>query len=258
VSSVFLSHSHADKPFARRLAADLRLAGHIVWIDEAEIEIGDSLIEKIRGGLDKVDYVAAILSSASIESEWVNRELDIASNREIDEKRVVVLPLLLEKVALPGFLKGKFYGDFTDSDQYKDTLQLLLRKLGPARSLPEILTEELTALRAQLSAAEAAAAEHKTALKTHQNMVLRGKSPKLVEAIEKANKLFPSHAPINTTYAFEVGNMPLTLDYILWAIAKAERRGGHPLDVLITLEDKWGEVKLMLGAYSDLLSAAEG
>jgi len=41
MSSVFLSHSHKDKPFARKLAVDLRHAGHIVWIDEAEILVGD-------------------------------------------------------------------------------------------------------------------------------------------------------------------------------------------------------------------------
>jgi hypothetical protein len=83
LSSVFLSHSHADKPFARKLTADLRKAGHAVWIDEAEINIGDSLIVKIREGIDEVDYVAAILSTSSINSEWVKKELDIATNREI-------------------------------------------------------------------------------------------------------------------------------------------------------------------------------
>ena len=100
MSSIFLSHTHADKPIARRLAADLRAAGHSVWIDEAEIEIGDSLVEKIRNGLDQVEYVAALISSASVGSEWVKRELDIASNREIDEKRVVVLPLLTNGASL--------------------------------------------------------------------------------------------------------------------------------------------------------------
>ena len=56
MSSIFLSHSLADGPIARRIAADLRLAGHSVWIDQAEIELGDSLIEKIREGLDDVDF----------------------------------------------------------------------------------------------------------------------------------------------------------------------------------------------------------
>jgi hypothetical protein len=255
MSSIFLSHSHADKPFARRLAADLRLAGHAVWIDEAEINIGDSLIEKIRDGLDQVDYVAAILSSASIASSWVTKELDIASNREIKEKRAVVLPLMVEKVDLPGFLMGKFYGDFTDPAQYQDTLRLLLRKLGPSQRLAQPEPNELEMLKQQLAAAQAAAAQHESALKAHQTFALRGKSPALVEAINKANKSHPSHAPINATYAFEVGSMPMTLDYLLWCIGKAQRRGSHPMDFLITIENKWGEVKAMLQAYSDLLNA---
>ena len=257
MSSIFLSHSHADKPFARKLAADLRKAGHAVWIDEAEINIGDSLIEKIREGLDQVDFVAAILSSASIASPWVTRELDIASNREIKEMRVVVLPLLLEQVELPGFLKGKFYGDFTNTSRYDEMLALLVRKLGPATEPFMPSHEELIQLRAQLAAAQAAAALHETALQAHQKVALHGKSAKLVDAIVAANKKFPSHAPINTTNAFEVCNTPVTLDYLLWAIAKTERRGAHPLEVLLSIDNKWPAVHAMLGAYDDLLSSTE-
>jgi hypothetical protein len=96
----FLSHAHEDKPFVRNLAAHLRAAGHSVWIDEAEINVGDSLIEKISAGLDQVDFVCAVLSKSSIESRWVQRELEIATIREMDEGRVVVLPLLLDDVPL--------------------------------------------------------------------------------------------------------------------------------------------------------------
>ena len=258
MSSIFLSHSHADKPFARKLAADLRKAGHAVWIDEAEINIGDSLIEKIRDGLDQVDFVAAILSSASIKSPWVTRELDIASNREMEEKRVVVLPLLLEPVELPGFLKGKFYGDFTDAARYDEVLTLLVRKLGPATEAFRPSREELAQLRSQLAAAQASAARHQIALKAHQKVALHGKSEKLVEAIVAANKKFPSHAPINITNAFEVCDTPVTLDYLLWAIAKSESQGAHPLDALLTIDDKWPAVHAMLSAYEDLLSSREG
>lgn len=258
MSSVFLSHSHADKPFARKLAADLRKVGHAVWIDEAEINIGDSLIEKIRSGLDQVDFVAAILSSASIASPWVTRELDIASNREIDENRVVVLPLLLEPVELPGFLKGKFYGDFTDATHYDEMFDLLVRKLGHATEPFRPSGEELAHLREQLAAAQATAAKHETALEAHQKIALRGKSEKLVQAILEANKKFPSHAPINTTNAFDVCNTPVTLDYLLWAIAKSERRGSHPLELLLSIDNQWPAVHAMLSAYDDLLSSDQG
>jgi len=252
-----MSHSHADKPFARRLTADLRAAGHDVWIDEAEINIGDSLIEKIREGLDSVDFVVAVLSSASIESTWVTRELDIASNREIDEKRVVVLPVLREKVALPGFLRGKFYGDFTMEESYRQTFDLLLRKLGPARPMPDSSADELRELRALLAVAEERAREQEGRANAHEKIALRGKSPKLIAAVEKENKLHPRLAPINATYAFQMGDVCVTLGYLLWAIGKAERRGGHPLDILLTLERKWGKVHAMLEAYSDMLDASE-
>ena len=113
------------------LAADLRDAGHTVWIDETEILVGDSLIEKIRDAIDNVDFIAAIVSLTSIDSQWVKKELDLASNREIDEKRVVVLPILLDDVELPGFLKGKYYADFIKEENYQDGLNALLKRLGP-------------------------------------------------------------------------------------------------------------------------------
>ena len=49
---IFLSHTEADKPFVRQLRDDL--LGHNVprvWVDEAEIQLGDSLIAKIDEGL---------------------------------------------------------------------------------------------------------------------------------------------------------------------------------------------------------------
>ena len=48
MSSIFLSHNSVDKPFVRKLANDLRRRGHYAWVDEAEIKVGDSLIDKIE------------------------------------------------------------------------------------------------------------------------------------------------------------------------------------------------------------------
>lgn len=258
MSTIFLSHSHVDKPFARKLAASLRSAGHGVWIDEAEINIGDSLVEKIREGLDQVDYVAAILSQASIDSPWVTRELDIASNREIEEGRVVVLPLLVENVDLPGFLKGKFYGDFTDEGQYEEMVQLLLRKLGKPQAAPQIDPEEVAALKEALAYAQEKAAIHEQQAKQHAQLALKGKSEKLIAAIEAANEKFPAHAAINNLHAFEVSGLPIVLDYLLWAIGKAKRQGAHQLDLLLTLDDKWPEATSMFEAYMDAVSNENG
>ena len=59
MSTVFISHSWHDKPLARKIADVLMSFGIGVWIDEAEIKLGDSLIRKIREGIDTVDYVMA-------------------------------------------------------------------------------------------------------------------------------------------------------------------------------------------------------
>jgi hypothetical protein len=99
-------------------------------LDEAEIKVGESLIEKIRQALDEVDYVAVILSPNSIASPWVQREVDVAMNQEIQGKRVKVLPIMYRRCELPGFLLGKLYADFTEESTYTDAFKRLVQSMG--------------------------------------------------------------------------------------------------------------------------------
>lgn len=128
--SIFISHNWSDKEFARRLAHDLQLAGVKVWIDELEIKLGDSLIQKIREGIDGVDYVAALISSNSVKSEWVTKELDVAMNQEIGNRKVKVIPLRLDSCEMPGFLLGKLYADCRTSDAYHLAFNQILDRIG--------------------------------------------------------------------------------------------------------------------------------
>jgi TIR domain len=127
---IFLSHNVADKPFARRLAIDLDAQGIGYWLDEAEIRVGESLIEKIRGGIDDAKYVAVILSPDSVKSPWVQKEVDVAMNQEISGRLVKVLPLMYRKCELPGFLLGKRYADFTEETNYQEALKDLVKSVG--------------------------------------------------------------------------------------------------------------------------------
>lgn len=127
---IFLSHTGVDKPFVRRLRKDLLAHGvERVWLDEAEIDIGDSLIAKIDEGMKVCRYIAVVLSEKSIDAPWVKKELDVAMNREISSGEVVVLPLLYEQCELPEFLKGKLYADFSKPEDYDVVLGKLLRRL---------------------------------------------------------------------------------------------------------------------------------
>lgn len=127
---IFLSHTGVDKPFVRQLRTDLLAHGvPSVWLDEAEIDIGDSLISKIEEGIKLSRYIAVVLSKKSIGAPWVKKELDVAMNREIASGEVVVLPLLYEECELPEFLKGKLYADFSKPEDYEVALNKLLRRL---------------------------------------------------------------------------------------------------------------------------------
>lgn len=128
--SIFLSHTAADKPFVRRLAGDLENQGVRCWLDEAEIKVGESLIEKIRQGIDGVDYVAVIISPGSVASSWVQREVDVAMNQEIQGRRMKVLPIMYRSCEPPGFLLGKLYADFTDESKYAGSFKRLVESIG--------------------------------------------------------------------------------------------------------------------------------
>ncbi len=67
-SGIFLSHSHLDKRFAQQLADDLALHGVRAWIDQAEMMIGDSLLQKISSAISEMEYVGVIISRHSAES----------------------------------------------------------------------------------------------------------------------------------------------------------------------------------------------
>lgn len=131
---LFLSHTSEDKPFVRKLRDDLVAHGVTnVWLDEAEIQVGDSLTQKISEGLKKTKYVGVVLSPRSIKSPWVERELEAALSREMTTGEVVVLPMLYEDCELPVFLSGKLYADFTGSDRYQEGLEKLLRRLKSSK-----------------------------------------------------------------------------------------------------------------------------
>ena len=65
-----------------------------IWIDQWELHVGDSLIEKVQEAIRGASGLLVILSKASVESEWCKKELSSGLIRELEEKRVVVLPVL--------------------------------------------------------------------------------------------------------------------------------------------------------------------
>ncbi len=94
------------------------------------MKIGDSLIQKIREGIDGVDYFAVVLSPDSINAPWVVNELDVAMNYQISGKKTKVLPIMLKECEPPGFLIGKLYADFRNEDNYVEAFKRLIQRIG--------------------------------------------------------------------------------------------------------------------------------
>ncbi len=114
---IFISYSRADSDFATKLAMQLVKHKATVWVDQWELHVGDSLITRIQDAIQGASGLLVILSKASVQSEWCKKELSSGLIRELEEKRVVVLPVLIEDCAIPLFLREKLYADFrTDFD----------------------------------------------------------------------------------------------------------------------------------------------
>ena len=124
---IFLSYSSKDKHFARMLTDDLRLEGHIPWLDEWEIKVGESIPKKISDGIGKSDFLVVVLSNNSVKSMWVENEWQSKYYDEIKNRKVMILPILLEKCKIPNLLKAKKYADFTIN--YSEGLENLLKAL---------------------------------------------------------------------------------------------------------------------------------
>src|SRR6185437_3447017 len=109
---IFISYSHVDKDFVDNLAASLVKHDAHVWVDTWELNVGDSILNRVQEAIQDSSALLIVLSKASVASEWCKKELSAGLMRELDEKRVVVLPVLIEDCEIPVFLREKMYADF--------------------------------------------------------------------------------------------------------------------------------------------------
>ncbi len=126
--TVFVSYSHNDSEFAKKLIADLQRAGHAVWIDVSTLKGGDVWIRAIAEGIINSYAFVVIATKPALESPWVQDEITWAKQRS---KRMI--SVLLEDVVdevgffpLVNYQGVKFY----DTD-YDAALAALLAGLPP-------------------------------------------------------------------------------------------------------------------------------
>jgi hypothetical protein len=127
MSGIFLSHSSVDKRFVRRMALDLLQRDVPVWFDEWQLDVGAKLSDRINSGILDSPFFLVVLSRASAQSTWVEREIAWALDRETATGRDILLPIRIDDCDIPVTLADRLYADF--SAGYLTALESLAKNL---------------------------------------------------------------------------------------------------------------------------------
>lgn len=149
--SVFISHSSLDKPFVRRLTLDLRKSEIEVWLDEEQIEPGQSIVGRINDGLIQKDFVLLAVSANFLSSEWATWETNSSIVTAVNKKANSVIPLLIDNCwdSAPPLLADKSYIDFRlhgNIVEYRQSLGRLIAVLSGVKSPPKLKTHTPTVM----------------------------------------------------------------------------------------------------------------
>jgi len=137
--SCFISHSTKDKQFAERLYSDLQNRNVRCWYAPKDLKIGDKFQDVIEDSIRVHDKLLLVLSEASVNSAWVEREVQAAREREDRSGKLVLFPVRLDDAVMNAskawaadLRRTRHIGDFThwkDHDSYQMGLDRLLRDL---------------------------------------------------------------------------------------------------------------------------------
>lgn len=137
--SCFISYSSDNLDFVQRLYGDLQNTGVRCWYAPEDLKIGDEFAQAIQESIRQRDKLLLVLSEQSIESKWVEDEVNMALEEESRKEKQVLFPIRIDDAimdttkAWAGRIKRKRHmGDFTnwkDRDAYKKALNQLIQDL---------------------------------------------------------------------------------------------------------------------------------
>jgi hypothetical protein len=133
--SLFLSHSHHDQAFTKRLHNDLQNKGVRCWFAPHDLR---PIVRGIEEAIHLHEKLLLILSHHALMSNWVQQEVEAAFYKEVTTGQEILFPIRLDNTVLESDtlwakrLCQRHVGDFTnwqDDSAYQQAFTTLLRHL---------------------------------------------------------------------------------------------------------------------------------
>lgn len=137
--SCFISYSSKEEAFAKRLYNDLQSEGVRCWFAPEDLKIGEKFRVRIDESIRLYDKLLLVLSESSVASEWVEKEVETAFEKEREQKKTMLFPVRLDDAVLEAktgwaadVRRSRHIGDFRDwknHDSYRKAFERLMRDL---------------------------------------------------------------------------------------------------------------------------------
>jgi len=139
-ATAFISYSQRDERKVLFFANCIGRLGLKVWMDKKQLIGGQKIAHEIARSISKSTFYFVFLSKNSIQSNWVEYELNLAMKWENDKGAPKVIPILIEKCEVPIEISGHSYieaGESLDKakNKIKQTVQSYLSKYEPVKEI---------------------------------------------------------------------------------------------------------------------------
>jgi hypothetical protein len=137
--SCFISYSSRDQVFVEQIYDNFQNRGVRCWYAPEDMKIGDKIRDRIDQSIRVHDKSLLVLSGNSIDSGWVEDEVEAAYEQEQKRNTTVLFPIridssvmITEKAWASKLRRSRHIGDFTkwkDHDSYQKAFERLLKDL---------------------------------------------------------------------------------------------------------------------------------